>query len=246
MDEEILHPNLQNQLLQADDLSSFLNILISQRHLQGSHLQLWLEYESNELRICHSSSLAETNRSYGHANEFTTFFIINQLKKRLGSQWQPNYLAFHHQCLPKAKIVGQTKDQKVIYGARKNYVPLRLDIEQLALPISTLNKKREDAMTRLTGMIDNFWEYESFSIEFIAHLFGVSERTLQRVLLQNGTTFRDYVNKKKIHKSIQLLNQGYSIQSVAEKMRYSDPSNFSRAMKKHLNLTPKQYLQQRL
>ncbi|KHT62521.1 hypothetical protein RJ45_17045 [Photobacterium gaetbulicola] len=246
LDERVLHPSLENQLLDADDLNSFLHTLISLRHLQGSHFQLWLEYKNHELRICHSSSLTETNRSYGHANEFTTFFIINQLKRILGSNWQPAYLAFHHQCQPKAKITGQTAHRKVIFGAKNNFVPVLLDIDQIPSPTYSLDENNKGALTRLTGVIDTFWEHEAFSIEFVAHLFGVSERTLQRVLLSNNTSFRDYVNKKKIDKSIQLLNQGYSVQCVAEKMRYSDPSNFSRAMKKQLNLTPTQYLEQQL
>lgn len=246
IDKGILHPSLENQLLGTDDLNSFLHTLISLRHLQGSHFQLWLEYEGHELRICHSSSLTETNRSYGHANEFTSFFIINQLKRILGSNWQPCYLAFHHQCHPKAKITGQTVNKKVIYGAKNNFVPVLIDIDRVPAPAYDLNKVNEGALTRLTGVVDTFWEHEAFSIEFVAHLFGVSERTLQRVFLSNNTTFRDYVNKKKIEKSTQLLNQGYSVQSVAEKMRYSDPANFSRAMKKYLSLTPKQYLKQRL
>lgn len=244
MDAGMLHPDLQRQLIEANDLTSLLDTLISLRHLQGSHFQIWLEHEGNELRICHSSALAISNRSYGHANEFTSFFIINQLKRLLGSNWQPTYLAFHHKCQPKAKIVGQTEAKKVIYGARKSYVPVSVEIGQLSRIKHYRNEVRNGALTRVTGVIDTFWEHEDFNIEFVAHLFGVSERTLQRVFLNNDTTFRDYMNKKKINKSIKLLEQGYSVQRVAELMQYSDSSNFSRAMKKYINVTPSKYVQQ--
>ena len=99
-------------------------------------------------------------------------------------------------------------------------------------------------MARVKGVVDTFWQDENFGIDFVAHLFGVSERTLQRLFVQHGMTFRDYLNQKKIERSIVLLKQGLSVQTVAEQLHYSDPSNFSRAMKKHINMTPTQYLKQ--
>ena len=242
VDNRGIHPQLQEQLIRSEGVTDLLNVLLSLQHLQGSHFKIWLDYQNGEMRICHQSSLKATNKGYEHSNEFTAFLIINQLKRQLGSTWQPKYLAFHHQSAPKAKIVGQTADKKVFYGKKHNYVPVDIDINYME-PMSLQPKERSDcSITRVKGVIDTFWHNENFGIDFVAHLFGVSERTLQRLFIQHNSSFRDYLNQKKIEKSMVLLQQGHSVQAVAEKLNYSDPSNFSRAMKKHLKQTPTQYL----
>ncbi|MGR5063487.1 helix-turn-helix transcriptional regulator [Photobacterium sp. DNB22_13_2] len=239
---QALHPEFQQQLVSSEGMTNFLNTMLSFQHLQGSHFKLWFEFSKEELRICHQSSLKASNKSYEHANEFTTFLIINLLKAQLGTAWQPKYLAFHHQSPPKAKILGQTTNKQVFYSTSCNYIPVDFKLDRME-PLKRHPTERPGcSMARVKGIVDTFWQDESFSIDFVAQLFGVSERTLQRLFIQNNTTFRDYLNQKKIEKSMVLLRQGSSVQSVAETLHYSDPSNFSRAMKKHLNLTPSQYL----
>ncbi|MGR5144586.1 helix-turn-helix domain-containing protein [Photobacterium sp. DNB23_23_1] len=239
---QALHPELNKQLVNIEEISDLLNTLLSFQHLQGSHFKLWFESYNGEFRICHQSSLKVTNTSYEHANEFTTFLIINLLKAHLGASWQPRYLAFDHHCTPKAKIVGQTTEKKVCYGTRYSYVPIDFSLTDM-VPLKRHPEQRLGcSITRVKGIVDTFWQEEHFNIDFVAHLFGVSERTLQRLFIQHNTTFRDYINQKKIEKSMELLQQGLSVQAVAEKLHYSDPSNFSRAMKKYIKLTPTQYL----
>ncbi|MBC7001472.1 helix-turn-helix transcriptional regulator [Photobacterium sp. BZF1] len=240
--KQALHPETQQQLANSLGVSDFLDTLISFQHLQGSHFRLWFECHNGKFKICHQSSLKATDKSYQHANEFTTFLIIKLLKEHLGDSWQPNYLAFDHQSSPKAKIVGQTAEKKVFYGADYSYVPVSLNVEDLQPFRRQPNQRHCCSMARVKGVVDTFWQEEHFGIDFVAHLFGVSERTLQRLFIQHNSSFRDYLNQKKIEKSMVLLQQGHSVQAVAEKLNYSDPSNFSRAMKKHLKQTPTQYL----
>ncbi|MDV5170443.1 AraC family transcriptional regulator [Photobacterium rosenbergii] len=242
VNNQALHPQFQQHLASSEGLTDFLDSLISFQHLQGSHFKLWFEYLNGELRICHQSSLKATDKSYEHANEFTTFLIIKLLKDQLGASWQPSYLAFDHQSVPKAKIVGQTANKKVFYGAECSYIPVSLNVADLQPFKRHPDQRLGCAMARVKSVVDTFWQEEHFGIDFVAHLFGVSERTLQRLFIQHNTSFRDYFNQKKIEKSMLLLQQGHSIQEVAEKLNYSDPSNFSRAMKKHLKQTPTQYL----
>lgn len=242
VNNQALHPEFQHHLASSEGLTDFLDALISFQHLQGSHFKLWFEYLNGELKICHQSSLKATNKSYEHANEFTTFLIIKLLKDQLDASWQPNYLAFDHQSSPKAKIVGQTIEKKIFYGTDYSYVPVSLNVDDLQPFRRQPNQRHCCSMARVKGVVDTFWQEEHFGIDFVAHLFGVSERTLQRLFIQHDTSFRDYLNQKKIEKSMVLLQQGHSVQAVAEKLNYSDPSNFSRAMKKHLKQTPTQYL----
>ncbi|MGF1702252.1 AraC family transcriptional regulator [Photobacterium makurazakiensis] len=241
-DLDDLHPTLSKCIQSNNDLSGLLSTVMTHQKLQGSHFKLWVEYNENKLRIYHKSALKSTDRGFEYANDFTTFKLLGLLRKYLGNTWKPDYLVMENNSPPQAKIVGQTKQYRVITGQKCNYIPVECAIETLHFQSET--QSRSCLSSRLEHIIDIFWQHESFSLEFVAHLFGVSERTLQRLFIDQGSSFRDYINKKKLKKSLELLKEGMSVNDVAFELGYSDPSNFTRALKKQINMTPRQYLMQ--
>ncbi|WP_152557101.1 helix-turn-helix domain-containing protein [Photobacterium sanctipauli] len=235
-----VHPSLAKQLEQNDNIGGLLSALLSHQKLQGSHFKLWAESNQHELRIYHRSALHKNSRGFDYANDYTTFLLLSVLRKHLGESWKPDYLVMENVSAPYNKVVAQTKYRKVITGQKSNYIPINYTINDVSFHLTAENEQH--AIDRLKSVIDIFWQEESFSLDFVAHLFGVSERTLQRLFLEQGSSFRHYLNEKKINKSMELLRSGMNVSDVAFKLGYSDPSNFTRAMKKQINMSPTQYL----
>lgn len=76
-------------------------------------------------------------------------------------------------------------------------------------------------------------EMIGYSYSYLSHLF--SEET--------GLTLRDYYGRKKLHQSIELLKSGeYSITKIAEMLHYESIHSFSKAFKKSVGISPKEYL----
>lgn len=72
-----------------------------------------------------------------------------------------------------------------------------------------------------------------YSYSYISHLF--SEET--------GLTLRDYHAGKKLNKAIELLKSGdYSVTKIAEMLHYESIHSFSKAFKKSVGISPKEYL----
>lgn len=241
-EREVLHPYFMQYIDRSQRLLDALNVIFTHYRLHGSDFGLWLEYKSNELRLCHRSTFHASHKCQEYANEYTIFLMIRLIRKYLGADWRPEYLAFEHQSNHKEQIVRQTKSRRIVYGERCNYVPIDIQLEDLPSLTSYAASSEQSAITRVTSMIDIFWEDEAFGLEFMAHLFGVSERTIQRLFIQHNTTYRDYINGKKMEKATEMLRNGATVKAVAEELNYSDPSTFSRAMKKQLNMSPTKYI----
>ncbi|MGR5153369.1 helix-turn-helix transcriptional regulator [Photobacterium swingsii] len=111
--------------------------------------------------------------------------------------------------------------------------------------ISQLTSRTLDtsSLKRLQIAIDTFIEHEDLGLTFISDIFGCSKRNIQRILKDHGTNFQEIINKQKNEHAITLLNENISIIDIAQKLGCNDASNFIRAFKRHLGVSPSLYRQ---
>jgi AraC-like DNA-binding protein len=77
------------------------------------------------------------------------------------------------------------------------------------------------------------------SLEEVAAKLGVSARTLKRKLRAEGHAFSDLLDTLALEQARELLRQHtLSVEQVAERLGYSDVSNFGRAFRRWTGLTP--------
>jgi len=71
---------------------------------------------------------------------------------------------------------------------------------------------------------------------------GVSPRSLQRLLMEHGTSFSEILERSKRQRAAQLLvKEDLSMSEIALMLGYSDASNFGRAVRKWSGQSPKQW-----
>ena len=76
----------------------------------------------------------------------------------------------------------------------------------------------------------------------VAKAMGVSPRSLQRRLMEQGTTFSRILDRSKRQRAMQLLvKEDLSMSEIALMLGYSDASNFGRAVRKWTGQSPKQW-----
>ncbi|MCL1140223.1 AraC family transcriptional regulator [Shewanella pneumatophori] len=81
----------------------------------------------------------------------------------------------------------------------------------------------------------------------IAKMYNVSERSLSRYLLQEGTSFRSLLKLKRQELACHyLLNTHIAVNELANILGYSSLSNFTRSFKGWLGVSPSQFRQQNL
>lgn len=82
--------------------------------------------------------------------------------------------------------------------------------------------------------------------DLIAERLHMSKSTLKRRLSSQGTTFSGLANKNRKKLAIQLLTASDdSLLTIAERLGYSDQSNFSHAFKKWFDIAPREFMASR-
>lgn len=79
------------------------------------------------------------------------------------------------------------------------------------------------------------------SLNQIAKHLGLTDRTLQRQLANEKTTFQILLSESRQAKAKTLLKNKLSIQEISNLLGYADISHFSRAFKKWTNMMPSNY-----
>jgi AraC-like DNA-binding protein len=83
---------------------------------------------------------------------------------------------------------------------------------------------------------------EILKIKQVAQIMNISERTLQRYLAIENTSFSVLVDLTRKQQAQDLLqNSSVSIEAVALSLGYADTSHFTRAFKRWMGVTPKYY-----
>ena len=83
------------------------------------------------------------------------------------------------------------------------------------------------------------------TINQVAGHFGINERTLRRKLEGQETSFSELLSKVQCKYAKNLLkDKSIPVESIAERLRFSEPSAFYRAFKRWTGLTPAEYREQ--
>jgi AraC-like DNA-binding protein len=182
-------------------------------------------------------------------------FVMN---KDYGEHNRPIEIHFRHK--PAAEIAEYERilKTKVLFEQEFNQAIFPLEI--LESPIYNPNPRIAALLTeelqQLLHEVENkdtitlrLWRFfqshentAQLDIENIANQFNITQRTLQRRLQQEGTSFQDELKYFRTQQAKQLLNsKTLSISEIAFEMGFNDNSAFHKAFKRWTNLTPKEY-----
>lgn len=98
-------------------------------------------------------------------------------------------------------------------------------------------------------IIDDIIEYvnsninSDLSIETLASRFNITRFSISRHFKnKTGNSLHNYIVKRRLVVAKELIGEGYSMKTVAEKSGFKDYSTFVRAFKKEYKMPPREYL----
>lgn len=151
------------------------------------------------------------------------------------------------------KAYKSTFFEGIEFNAPRNALQFKRELLDLpmAMPNPSALKQAEEACAQVlarlpikTSLIDQVKSLmfsptgEQASIEELAAMLHMSSRTLRRKLASKEQSYRKLSEEAKFELASQLLQEGKSIEEIAETLNYSDPSNFGRAFKKRAGVSP--------
>jgi YesN/AraC family two-component response regulator len=114
------------------------------------------------------------------------------------------------------------------------FTQIRMELE------NRKSEKQELIIVRINRMIDLGFENPSFSLDLLADSIGMSSAHMCRIYKQyTGNTINDLLVNKRMDKARQLLTSTtMSVNEIAEKVGYTNPTYFYRVFKKTNGVTP--------
>ncbi|MDX2321902.1 MAG: helix-turn-helix transcriptional regulator [Moritella sp.] len=112
-------------------------------------------------------------------------------------------------------------------------------LTQLRKQKATLESK--DIILQIYKTLDEFPHLADISAPKISALILMSSRTMHRRLEEVGSSYRDVIEKYKLEKALQLLNQpNIMMTEIAFQLGFADLSSFSRAFRRWSGISPSQ------
>ena len=117
--------------------------------------------------------------------------------------------------------------------------------QQCELEFQQLFPEQESFADRIARHLENSPKGKALpSQEDVARRFHMSSRTLKRRLQEDGTSFRDLLERERQRRAIQLLREtDLDISEIAYQLGYRDVGNFSTAFKRWTGKTPRAFRQ---
>ncbi|GLQ33094.1 AraC family transcriptional regulator [Litoribrevibacter albus] len=250
------HGALGQAVLSCNTLKQAIELLLKYYRTRLIHARLELLYE-DDLAVLIFDFDQEFSPSYRFMIETvfvclvkTSMFFFGMKLMHQGhvqlSYEEPEYL----------KHYKNTFFDGVTFNAPRNALCFQRSLLDLpmAMPNPSALKQAEQAcnelMARLpqqTSLVEQVKALmfsptgEQASLEELAQMLYMSSRTLRRKLSGEGYSYRSLAEHAKITEAQRLLCSGEPVESIAEKLNYSDPSNFGRAFKKKTGLSPSAY-----
>lgn len=173
--------------------------------------------------------------------------------------------------IPIILLTAKTENEDVVTGYKSGaeaYITKPFDPQILELQINNilqlLDSRRKDIVeaqgeveapilteldkqfiNKINKLVDENIGNSDFAILDITQNIGVSRSLLHtKMKILMGISMGDYIRKKRIEKACHMLRDGYNVSETAYSTGFADPNYFSKAFKKHMNMSPSEYANQ--
>jgi AraC-like DNA-binding protein len=223
-------------------------------HSRGDRIELSTD---SRLACVSYRSAARGLDGYTHIATGTTRVLLTLMSSYLPRDWRPSKIELD---IPRPASATAYEDAfgcPVTFGARS--ISIMFDTAALAtvggrvsrqpaLTVEDLSRARASAASlhSLRGVVEaHIWAQVlsgTISEDSTAKALGLSVRSLQRALDQDGLTFRELTKVIRMTRAEELLvRTPTSITEISAMLGYSSPANFARAFHQRMGVAPREF-----
>jgi AraC-like DNA-binding protein len=218
----------------------------------------WMEVDGDEARIIWQSNLDDT----AGLDQFIEAVFAGYAAIGRWLVWQIDHeiarMEFRHPTVAHADVIAELLGCEPHFDAERDQMVFAAEIVERPLPtanpqiVSQLTERLEQDLARLTrpaGMGEQVSEAIQAMLGKgpptagrVAARLGLSERTLRRRLMADGTNFTALLKRVRMEACRRDLGDGrYSMAEIAQRLGYSEQSAFARAFRDWFGKSPGEY-----
>jgi AraC-like DNA-binding protein len=218
-------------------------------------LKLYAEDSPPRLVLRHRISPKYLSRNYV---EYVFAALISVFRDTAGLQWKPQEVHFTHpspaDTLPVREAFGSELrydsgvNEMILRGAELNLPQVGSDPDLHGI-LTQYAKDRLEKLPRGVGLVQEVRTILSSvlsggepNLKHTAKKMGMSPRTLQRRLKEEGVFFQDILDQYRFELAVQMLKrQNLPVSDVSFLLGFSEPSSFYKAFKRWTGKAPEAY-----
>jgi AraC-like DNA-binding protein len=190
-----------------------------------------------------------TEEAFAHRDMFDVAGMIQLVQLATGPDWRPDSIHFrqpHNADLDRSPVLNPSR----IYY-RQPYNGIAFERKLLALPIRTigeigaLQKPPKPPLNIKEQLLTSILPYlgeRKLDQKWLSELAGMSLRTLQRRLSEQGLTCGSLIDEARCHKARVLLQEtDEKLLDIALMLGYENASSFSRAFQSWNGISPREF-----
>ncbi|GLX80609.1 helix-turn-helix transcriptional regulator [Thalassotalea eurytherma] len=196
------------------------------------------------------SSYRRRHLSERQVTELGLAICVYEFKALLGALWQPAYCLFRHSSPSTSGLSKSVFGGNVFYQQDVNGVFLSKDdwyrqFDSSSTRLAEAFTQREQPLPlvyQVQRTVKSLFSYSKPTLATTAEYLSLCRRTLQFQLQREGQTFQRVLDGVRLDlANYYLATTPLSIAAVSERLHFSESAVFTRFIKKHTGLTPKQY-----
>lgn len=186
---------------------------------------------------------------FKYAEMFSVIFICELLKALTNGEWKPSEVGIRSSDLDDFNALPEMKQAQ--FFTERPVTAFLIPTDLMLSPISLQSKAQAlatdtipmyDFLSSFKLAIKPYLSMGKLPIKIAAEILNLNVRTIQRRLEKEGVTYSEVIEQMVLEQILQLLKcETLPITVIAAKMGYSDSGHFTRAFKRLMNMTPRQY-----
>lgn len=250
---------LWSQIDGAQTIAEFLYRIDSFLDQHTASLLSLVQEDEAGLTVCYEVRMEIGSGEGGHTSriqvvELGLAVLCNELGRRLGGRWRPDYVQFRHSKPDNTRLLQQVFGDDLRFKQDVNAVRInRSDSLRGADALPAFQDtpgRATDAnldlnmpfVLQVDRNIRQFLNDGHVSVERVSAAMHLRPRTLQYRLKQHNSSYQQLLDLARIDLALMYLNDSdFSVLDIGERLGFTDIATFSRFFKKHLKLSPSAY-----
>lgn len=243
---------LTAMLSNENKVSDAMDVYNSHLNLRVQGVKTMLREEEGTAYVDVSSTIPAITNSHSFHYEAVTL-KCNLMRWLCGNDWRPRAIYF-----PQAAETNELYYSRLLggpVGCDTGRLCLSFDAAYLHQPLTlTTESTRHElqkVMQRLSYhstsqqarfLIQSLLASAKCDTDYVAFTLGLSRRSLQRRLREEGTSFQRLMDSVRMEQAKSyLLNDYYRLSDISDMLGFQDAAVFSRSFKRWLNMTPREW-----